>query len=256
MFPFWDDVVAPLILAAAPRRVVEIGALRGDSTVRLLRTLACDSELHVIDPSPQFEPDAHQREFAGRYVFHEALSLDVLPALGAVDVALIDGDHNWYTVFHELRMLHDAAERAGEPGPLCLLHDVAWPYGRRDGYYDRNNIPVEHQHPSARRGMERGRSELLDSSGVNPHIWNALHEGGPRNGVRTAFEDFAASDPDRFATAILDDYVGLGIIVDRARVRAYAELGDALEALLDPRRRTDHRARIDAAARRGMPRAL
>jgi hypothetical protein len=32
MFPFWHDVVAPIIEAAGARRIVEVGALRGDQT--------------------------------------------------------------------------------------------------------------------------------------------------------------------------------------------------------------------------------
>lgn len=252
MFPFWDDVVAPLIQAASPRVVVEIGALRGDSTTRLLGTLARDCVVHVIDPVPQFDPQHYSNRFGDRYWFHQALSLEVLPALDAVDTALIDGDHNWYTVFHELRLLHETADRAGVAGPLCLLHDVAWPYGRRDGYYDRTNIPAEHQQPSARLGMERGRSQLLDSGGVNPHVWNACHEGGPRNGVRTALEDFVAQDPDRFECVVLDDFVGLGIVVDRSRLDIRSDLADALWALSDPDGHAELGLRIAAAARAGI----
>ena len=80
----------------APERVVEIGALRGDTTASLLESLGADAQLHVIDPVPQFDPAEHARRFAGRYVFHRDTSLRVLPKLDAVDVALIDGDHNWY----------------------------------------------------------------------------------------------------------------------------------------------------------------
>ena len=32
MFPFWEIAVAPVLEAAAVRRVVEIGALRGENT--------------------------------------------------------------------------------------------------------------------------------------------------------------------------------------------------------------------------------
>src|ERR1700693_4108779 len=119
----------------APERVVEIGALRGDTTVSLLDSLGADAQLHVIDPAPQFDPSEHARRFAGRYVFHRDLSLNVLRTLDPVDIALIDGDHNWYTVVNELRLLRDRADAAARPAPVFVLHDVCWPYGRRDGYY-------------------------------------------------------------------------------------------------------------------------
>src|SRR5919106_6661341 len=103
MFPLWEDVIAPVIDAVGARRVVEIGALRGETTTRMLKRLGPDCELHVIDPAPQFDPAEHERAFPGRYHFHQGLSLDVLPTMGPVDAALIDGDHNWYTVVNELR---------------------------------------------------------------------------------------------------------------------------------------------------------
>jgi hypothetical protein len=51
-------------------------------------------------------------------VFHRDLSVNVLGDLPPRDVALIDGDHNWYTVFMELNMLTDVARRAEAPTPV------------------------------------------------------------------------------------------------------------------------------------------
>src|SRR5436190_23805987 len=105
MFPLWDAAIAPVLRASKARRVVEIGALRGDTTTLLLDFLGPDAELHVIDPSPDFDPTEHEAAFPGRYRFYRDLSHHVLPTLGPMDTALIDGDHNWYTVYNELRLL-------------------------------------------------------------------------------------------------------------------------------------------------------
>ena len=56
MFPFWRDVVAPIIEAAAAKRIVEVGALQGEHTELMLRRLGPDVELHVVDPMPSFDP--------------------------------------------------------------------------------------------------------------------------------------------------------------------------------------------------------
>ena len=56
MFPLWNDVVAPVIDAAGARRIVEVGALRGENTELMLERLGPDIELHVIDPVPAFDP--------------------------------------------------------------------------------------------------------------------------------------------------------------------------------------------------------
>ena len=71
-------------------------------------------------------------------------------------MALVDGDHNWYTVDLELRMLAEAARREDEPLPILILHDVLWPYGRRDLYYDPTNIPSEFRQPYATTGNAAG----------------------------------------------------------------------------------------------------
>ena len=75
----------------------------------MLERLGPDAELHVIDPVPDFDPDEHEQQFPGRYVFHRDLSLNVLPDLPPMDAALIDGDHNWYTVYNELQLLGEVA---------------------------------------------------------------------------------------------------------------------------------------------------
>src|SRR5262245_7672583 len=49
MFPFWKLAIAPVLEAVRPRCVVEIGALRGETTTLMLEGLGADSELHVID---------------------------------------------------------------------------------------------------------------------------------------------------------------------------------------------------------------
>ena len=230
MFPYRDAVIRPLLGATRPQRVLEIGALRGDTTVELLDTLGPGTELHVIDPDPQFDPSEHEARFRGRYVFHRATSHEVIPHLPPVDVALIDGDHNWYTVVNELRLLARRSVETKTPLPLLLLHDVAWPYGRRDGYYAPERIPPEHRRPNARAGIHRGRDSLDPDGGLNRHLHNASHEGGPRNGVLTALEDFAGEHPS-LRVVVLPYFVGLAVAADAERCAAVPGLGARLEDL-------------------------
>ena len=231
MFPLWDVAIAPVLHAAGARRVVEIGALRGETTVRMLDDLGPDAELHVIDPVPQFDPEEHERAFRGRYHFHEGLSLDVLSTLGPVDAALIDGDHNWYTVVNELRLLAEGARRHRTDLPVLVLHDVLWPYGRRDLYYDPERIPAEFRQPYARAGINPGMKRLHPGKGLNPTMCNAEEEGGPRNGVMTALEDFISEHPRRLRKLVLPIYFGLAVVVEEDRLTAQPDLEHALARL-------------------------
>jgi len=235
MYQFWNDVIAPVIEAAGARRIVEVGALRGENTVQMLERLGPDAELHVIDPLPEFDPREHEARFAGRYVFHRDLSVNVLGHLPPMDMALIDGDHNWYTVHTELRLLAHVSRVAGTPFPVAILHDVCWPYGRRDLYYDPATIPEEHRQPWSRAGIRRGQSELArGGGGLNAQLANAQHEGGPRNGVMTALEDFVAQHDQPLRVIVLPIYFGLAIVAEVSLLRARPALADVLDRLESP----------------------
>jgi cephalosporin hydroxylase len=231
MFPLWDVAIAPVLHAAQARRVVEIGAWRGETTERMLGDLGPDAELDVIDPEPAFDPAGHEETFPGRYRFHRALSVDVLPTLGPMDAALIDGDHNWYTVSNELRLIAEGAKRHGTGLPVLVLHDVLWPYGRRDLYYAPEQIPAEFRQPWARAGMNLGVRRLHPAKGLNPTMCNAEEEGGPRNGVMTGLEDFLAEHPRPVRKLVLPIYFGLAIVVEEDRIAAHPEIDKALDRL-------------------------
>jgi hypothetical protein len=231
MFPFWEKVVAPMLEVAEVKRIVEIGALRGENTRQILDTVGPEAELHVIDPVPDFDPEEHAKEFGGQYIFHRDLSINVLGELEPMDAALIDGDHNWYTVYNECRLLAEVSTKAGAQLPLMVFHDVCWPYGRRDLYYDPATIPDEYRQEWAEMGMVPGESALVPVGGLNPTMANAVTEGGPRNGVMTAVDDFVAEYPKPLRVMVLPIYFGLAIVVEEERLARQPELAKFLDYL-------------------------
>jgi hypothetical protein len=116
-----------------------------------------------------------------------------------------------------------------------FLHDVEWPYARRDMYYDPEAIPERWRRRWDRRGMRWGESSLCEPGmGVNPHLANALEEGGERNGVLTAIEDFiAASDLD-LELRIVSGEAGLGILACEDLLRANPQVRRQWERLHSP----------------------
>lgn len=234
MHPFWEPVIEPALTACAAKRVVEIGAEHGHTTRLLVAwAQANGATVEAIDPAPRFDTAAWELQAAGRLRVHRARSHDALGALGAVDAALIDGDHNWYTVHGELRLLAESAQRAGRPLPLVIAHDVGWPYGRRDMYYDPGSIPDEHRHDAARAGLLPGRTEL-GSPGINAGYFNAVREGGARNGVRTAIEDFLAAYDEPCEQVTIEGLHGLAVVASRARLEAAPALRSELQRLRSP----------------------
>ncbi len=219
---FWSSVIHPILQSAKARHIVEVGAFQGANTAKLARWAAENgARFDCIDPVPDF--DTATLDVAGQ--MHRALSLDVLADLMPADLVLVDGDHNWHTVFHEMQILYGENGPIAETAPIAICHDVGWPYGRRDMYYAPETVPA--QHPSLSQGIspyDRG----LTPYGINQTFHNATQEGGPRNGVRTAIEDALHLRQDQVDILWLDGLFGLAVIVPKARLRANPRLAETL----------------------------
>jgi hypothetical protein len=202
------EIVVPLLDAAGAKSVVEVGAYAGDLTGLLVEWAGgSGARVWAIDPSPR-KPlvelaERHPDLELVRETSHAALAAIPLP-----DAAIIDGDHNYFTVSEELRII---AERAGSAElPLLIFHDVAWPHGRRDDYYDPALVPED-----ARQPIHEGAGVFPGEPGIRPgglpYRFAAAREGGPRNGVLTAVEDFVAAR-EGLRLAVVPAFFGLGVV--------------------------------------------
>jgi glycosyltransferase involved in cell wall biosynthesis len=226
----WELAIRPLLEAARPRTIVEVGIGKGATTRRLLAyAVEHGAVVHAIDPRPELDVGELRRDYGVALVHHQERSLVALDRIEDPDVVLLDGDHNWYTVLNELRLL--ARARRDGNFPLTLLHDVDWPYGRRDLYYEPDEIPAAYRQPHSRGGMVPGADELSEGGGLNPKLANALHEGGPRNGVRTAVEDFLAETDRKLRSRVLHGTHGLGVLADKRMLSDDRALKEALRRL-------------------------
>jgi Methyltransferase domain len=201
------ELLVPCLDAAGARSVIEIGAYAGDLTGLLADRAAGDrGRVIAIDPAPRpalVELAERRREVElVRETSHSALAHLPVP-----DAVIVDGDHNYYTVSEELRLL---AERAGATLPLLLFHDVCWPHGRRDDYFDPALVPADR-----RQELDEGTGLFPGEAGTRPgglpYRFKARREGGPRNGVLTAVEDFVA-ERRGLRLAVVPAFFGLGVV--------------------------------------------
>jgi Methyltransferase domain len=205
------EILVACLDAAKPQSVVEVGAFAGDVTRLLLEWASRDgTRVWAVEPFPKEELTQLAAERSDlelvRATSHEALK-DVPPA----EAVIIDGDHNYFTVIEELRLIEAKAGR--ERLPLLMFHDVCWPHGRRDDYYDPELVPEDQRQPTEEGGgLFPGSSSVQD--GGLPYRWPAAHEGGPHNGVLTAIEDFVA-ERDELSLAVVPAFFGLGVVWHR-----------------------------------------
>lgn len=230
---FLKLLIHPLLDVLHPRVLVEVGADINGVTEPLLRwARANEAILHAIDPDPTLSVQGLLVEHGEHLRFHCATSLDVLGEIAYVDLALIDGDHNWYTVINELRVLARRASEDERDPPVILVHETGWPYGRRDAYHDPEAIPEAHRQPHARRGVAPGRVEL--GPGLNDHREHALLEGTPANGVLSAVEDFLAESEGSWRSWSIPGLSGMAILVSATVLESSTPLRDLLESFDTP----------------------
>ncbi|TRD11068.1 class I SAM-dependent methyltransferase [Erythrobacter insulae] len=215
----FSNIIMPCLAEAQVASITEIGSeFGGMSKVLAEHCAGQGGKLTCFDPEP--DPSFSKWAEDDEAVNHVLLpSLEALPNAQAADAWFVDGDHNYYTVFHELTEIDRISRAAGTP-LLAFLHDVSWPCARRDFYYAPNRIPADWRHPfSYDHGVRLDEGAVLENRGFRGggSFAVALESGGPGNGVLTAVEDFLA-DADSEERPLYYVHVpavfGLGIVFD------------------------------------------
>jgi hypothetical protein len=220
------EIMLPCLAAADVRSIAEVGAFAGDLTrVLVAWAVTTGATVSAIDPAPQPDLEQLASELPELELIRET-SLAALPHIPLPDAIVIDGDHNYFTVSEELRLIGERAP--GAELPLLMFHDVAWPHGRRDDYFDAEQIPARSRRPAIGGGGGIAPGHHGVSPGGLPYPRSAAREGGPGNGVLTAIEDFVA-DRDGVRLCVVHAFFGLGVAWHTAR-----PWSDTVAAILDP----------------------
>ena len=235
------ELMLPCLDAAGVRSIVEVGAFAGDLT-RGARRVGASRPARgstAVDPSPQPGLVKLAEERPELELIRET-SLAALPALPELpDAVVIDGDHNFWTVREELRLIGERAP--GAELPLLLFHDVCWPHGRRDDYFDAEQIPEEYRQPvagSARRDRPR-RAGPATPAGCPTRARRSARVA-PHNGVLTAIEEFVASR-ERLRLVVVPVFFGFGVVWHED-----APYAGELARILDPFDRNPILERLEA----------
>lgn len=221
----FSSLILPCLDHAKVKNIAEIGSEFGGMSKLLAKHARAGSgTLTCIDPEPA-EGFADWAAEEGN-VHHiakpslEALSEGAQGADGQTfDAWFVDGDHNYYTVYHELKAIDAIQRKAGKP-LLAFMHDVSWPCARRDFYYAPDRVPPGWRHPhSYDHGVRLGEDGVLAGRGLRGmgSFAVALQAGGARNGVLTAVEDFlkeADCEERPLFYVHVPAVLGLGIIFD------------------------------------------
>ncbi len=210
-------ITLPILELVQARVVAEIGAEHGGNSKLLAEWLKQkNGKLISIDCCPS-QAFLDWLPTVKDVVEHCPLeSLKAIHQMNNVDAWFIDGDHNWYTVYNELMLLRELHRKQNKP-LLVFLHDVAWPWARRDLYYSPDRIPADQRHPHTYdAGVTLDTPELIQNGGFRSNGAYAIaqQEGGAKNGVLTAIEDFRNQHQNEYCFANVPAVFGLGVLFD------------------------------------------
>ncbi|MBT7854931.1 MAG: class I SAM-dependent methyltransferase [Opitutae bacterium] len=232
---FFEPILEPILKELKPRSLCEIGIDQGRFTRKLLEFCKDQSCNYTgIDPKILDQQLLDLAHDGVRFI--QEKSVDVLPDLPPHELYIIDGDHNYYTVKQEIRLIFQHPEHL----PVFLFHDTAWPFARRDLYYDPETIPVDQRNPySADGGPWPGKQNLSeDGFCATESMCIATAEGGPDNGVLTAIEDAKSEKiiPEIYRTTSIPIVFGCTLLypsnmVSAAALKKIKQLGNSTETL-------------------------
>lgn len=180
------ELIFDVIERIGARSVCEIGSEGGLMSQELYRRYSIGSleRLTVIDPAPTPEVRALADD-KGCNILAEP-SLAALPSLPAHDVYIVDGDHNFYTVYNELQLI------LRNPDALVILHDISWPCAYRDQYYNAAGLPGSALNDPSEKSIHPSSPDLVRHGFNGAGVFQiASKEGGPNNGVFRAIEVIA-----------------------------------------------------------------
>ncbi|MFI0410759.1 class I SAM-dependent methyltransferase [Actinomadura sp. 3N508] len=202
--------------------VVEVGVESGQ-----VSSVYADlgATVHCVEPAPDDELRAVLAADP-RLNLVEGLSPAVLGDLPVADLYVLDGDHNYAVVRAELAWIMENA-----PDAVVVLHDVLWPCGRRDFYYQPSPVAPEDRHPATKDGPTVWHDDVTPAGLIGDGAYTvAQHAGGPRNGVLTAVEDALDGAGGDWRLVIVPAVFGFGVLM-RDSAPGAEEIVEALRPL-------------------------
>lgn len=206
----FEELLSSVLKAVQPRVITEVGIEYGGSTLQFLEYAKTNkAKVFLIDPTPRTDIKSKFSQFDDVYEYLCQKSLDALSEANAAELYILDGDHNYWTVSNELRLANHI-----NPNSWIILHDVGFPCDRRDLYYNPQDIPPDEIHEYTFDYGVDAKNNLVYKDG----FWGAnkfaiaVQQGGEKNGVQTAIDDFLKEKNGQYCYEKTLAIFGLGII--------------------------------------------
>jgi Methyltransferase domain len=236
----FECITMPIVDEVNPTHIVEIGCGRDALNTRILLDYCRHHNIRFT--AIERKPSNLLRKIIATYsqaTLLEGLSEDLIKEISDGDIFFVDADHNYYSVKMELESIYSMSNPS-----IVFVHDTEWPTKRRDGYKVKSNIPIEFKQEVESRlgwGITVDNESTVFGGWRTPNnsIVYAKNEGGERNGVLTAIEDFMKHQ-ENILLYNIPIIFGLGVFVDKRLPNS-----TAIASLLNPYTNNPLLARIE-----------
>ena len=181
----FKEFILPYLEKKKPKKILEIGVLDGGATIQILEYCKKNNcELISIDPigwsgdipenikksydnfssellgeklKPIFIEKIFELDLNKNWKCLKTTALEYLKSkdFDGFDVCLWDGDHNYYSLFNELKRLNVKSKK----GDLIFVQGIG-KWNRKDQYYSKNLIPLEYVY-GKKQGLIRAIKDFL-----------------------------------------------------------------------------------------------
>lgn len=185
--------------------VIEVGVESGGVSSAYVELGA--TNVYCVEPKPT--EDLRLTLSSDSMHLVEMYSPAALTELPIADLYVLDGDHNYAVVRQEVMWILQNA-----PGAVVVMHDLLWPCGRRDAYYEPSPLEGLDKHASGHEGPTVWHDHVTPAGfvGLGAYTWSE-HAGGERNGVLTAVEDAIRESDDAWRLAVVPAVFGMGVLL-------------------------------------------
>ena len=210
------EILTRLFSIVGANSIVEVGAENAKITAKLVEYLRPQNgKVLTVEPFPGVELEEFAKKNPERVILYKGISLDYFKNIETFfDAVILDGDHNYYTVLNELKLITDYWEKNEKKDGVIIVHDVGFPCARRDQYYHPQNIPSEFLKPHSFFGAIIPGNKGFAEAGLCGcgQFAYAEEEDSDKNGVKTAIEDFVAANPNYYFY-VLAPVFGIAVLV-------------------------------------------
>ena len=226
----WNSVLQSLIKAVERTRVLCLGSETESHQDKLAEAIcSLGIQFTLVGSKASFDREALKRKHGPLFQLIQNNNPSSLENYFPADLVFIRGASNWFTVFNHLKLVESLCDKGGYTFPVVGVFNTGWPYGRRDSYAEHSEVPAQFKQPHKTGGLIPGSNGVHLSAGFDLNSEHAIEEGGSKNGVLTAIDEFISSTSQELRLTTLEGLHGISLVYSQEVLSRNSNLNNLIK---------------------------